>query len=629
MKNPATASGAKDEPDTKIIASSQHQILTSRHREMLEQESGIQPKVIETRGYRTVTTKAELARLGFSTAQQNVPALLIPVYGVTGEVENYQTRSDMPRIDQKRGKPIKYETPTNSHMTLDVHPFAQTKLRDPSTPLFVTEGIKKGDSLVSRDLCAIALIGVWNWRGTNEHGGKTALADWEVIALNGRKVYICFDSDVMVKKQVHQALVRLKAFLESRKAEVLLIYLPHSEGGKKQGVDDFLASGNNVSDLLSYATSKLKRFEVEENDSTLPEIQVNARHLRDITKDTVNALEKKNKPPNLFLRGTALARISSEIKIEILSRDSLKGVLDRVADFVTVRPDGGVTPSRPPSDLAPDIMTLPSLPFPKIEGISTVPLFMSDGSVLYKSGYDSESGLYLHLEGLESLNTNMPVDQALYLLLDDVFADFPFADEGGKAHILCMLLEPFLQRIIANVTPLYLIDAPIRGSGKGLSAEVVVSIVTGKTAPVMTMPSDGTELEKRITSSLLEGSIYLLFDNVITLKSPELAAAITTSIWRGRRLGQSQMLEVPNTSTWVVTGNNIQVSDEIARRIIPIRLDPGIERPEDRVGFKHPDLKSYVLNNRNTLVNACLSLIQAWVNEGMPKDSNALEVSSV
>jgi Domain of unknown function (DUF3854) len=50
-------------------------------------------------------------------------------------------------------------------MALDVHPFCRESLKDPGVPLFVTEGIKKSDALVSRGLCAVALIGVWNWRG--------------------------------------------------------------------------------------------------------------------------------------------------------------------------------------------------------------------------------------------------------------------------------------------------------------------------------------------------------------------------------------------------------------------------------------------------------------------------------
>jgi Domain of unknown function (DUF3854) len=125
-------------------------------------------------------------------------------------------------------------------------------------PLFVTEGIKKGDALVSRGLCAVALLGVWNWRGTNAKGGKIALPEWEDIALNGRKVYIVFDSDVMTKPGVQKALSRLKAFLESRDAKVALVYLPPAEGGEKQGVDDYLAAGHSTDELLARATTELR-----------------------------------------------------------------------------------------------------------------------------------------------------------------------------------------------------------------------------------------------------------------------------------------------------------------------------------------------------------------------------------
>ena len=32
----------------------------------------------------------------------------------------------------------------------------------------------------------MALLGVWNWRGTTGQGGKVALPDFEVVALNDR-----------------------------------------------------------------------------------------------------------------------------------------------------------------------------------------------------------------------------------------------------------------------------------------------------------------------------------------------------------------------------------------------------------------------------------------------------------
>lgn len=188
--------------------------LSEKHLHMLQAESAISPEVIDRRGYRTVTTRAELLRLGFSQAQAQVPALLVPIWGVTGEITLYQVRPDVPRIHY--GKAIKYESPKGSKMALDVHPSVRHMLGDPREPLWITEGVKKGDALVSRGCCAVALLGVWNWRGSNGQGGKVALPDWESIALNGRRIYICFDSDIMTKPGVYQALVRLKAFLERR-----------------------------------------------------------------------------------------------------------------------------------------------------------------------------------------------------------------------------------------------------------------------------------------------------------------------------------------------------------------------------------------------------------------------------
>jgi hypothetical protein len=191
-------------------------ILAQHHKKMLIEESSIDPKVVEARGYSTITKKVNLKNLGFAERQCNPPGLLIAIYSPTGAIVNYQFRPDQPRIG-KDGKPVKYETPSGSRMVLDVHPFARGMLDNPSIPLFITEGIKKGDSLVSRGLCAVALLGVWAWRGRNDDGGLTALAEWDYVALNdGRRVFIVFDSDVMLKPGVHEALRRVKALLESR-----------------------------------------------------------------------------------------------------------------------------------------------------------------------------------------------------------------------------------------------------------------------------------------------------------------------------------------------------------------------------------------------------------------------------
>jgi hypothetical protein len=143
-------------------------------------------------------------------------------------------------------------------MVMDVHSHVRHLLRDPQVPLFITEGIKKGDALASRGCCAIALLGVWNWRGTNSAGGKAALAEWEDVALNDRLAYIGYDSDVMEKSGVGAALARLGEFVRSRGAHPLFIYLPAGSSGEKVGIDDFLAQGHTIDDLVGLATPHLR-----------------------------------------------------------------------------------------------------------------------------------------------------------------------------------------------------------------------------------------------------------------------------------------------------------------------------------------------------------------------------------
>lgn len=76
----------------------------SPSQKILLEESGIPPRLVVGRGYRTVDTKVEPGRLGFSHSQRNVPGLLVPIYGPMGEVVLFQSRPDEPRID-KRGRP--------------------------------------------------------------------------------------------------------------------------------------------------------------------------------------------------------------------------------------------------------------------------------------------------------------------------------------------------------------------------------------------------------------------------------------------------------------------------------------------------------------------------------------------
>jgi len=213
--------------------------------------------VARERGYVSADTKAQLEREGFAPMQRRPPALVIPLWSVTGERAGAQLRPDTPRhLD---GKPAKYETQAGRTMLLDVPPRVRPHLGDPSRPLVITEGPLKADAAVSAGLDCVALLGVWSWRGKNADGGKVALADWELVALDGRTVVVAFDSDAMLNPHVHGALGRLGAFLALRGAHVAYAYLPHGEAGAKVGLDDWLASGNAGADLFDLATPELRK----------------------------------------------------------------------------------------------------------------------------------------------------------------------------------------------------------------------------------------------------------------------------------------------------------------------------------------------------------------------------------
>jgi P4 family phage/plasmid primase-like protien len=222
--------------------------LLEQHQRLLD-ASAINPGIARRRGYFSVANAGALRGLGFSRTQERTPTLLIPLWNVHGLVVCHQARPDYPR--ERDGKPVKYETPNGVRMLLDVHPVAQPHLSDPARPLIVTEGVRKADSAISQGIDASALLGVWNWRGSNPADGRTALADWELVALEGRPVYLAFDSDATAKPQVRAALQRLGRFLESRGAHVHIARLQPARDGGKQGLDDYLAAGGSLDELLA------------------------------------------------------------------------------------------------------------------------------------------------------------------------------------------------------------------------------------------------------------------------------------------------------------------------------------------------------------------------------------------
>jgi Domain of unknown function (DUF3854) len=183
--------------------------LAPHHRGMLHAESEISDSVVAERGYFTAEEEEVLADLGFSGSQVRVPALAIPVRDVTGEIRFYRIRPDDPRPNpDKPGKFNKYEQPPGTPIVLDVPLRSLPHLKDTSRRLWIVEGEKKADALVSQGECAIALLGVWAWKREGY-----PLPDWDCIPMIGREVRVLFDSDSAEKVEVKHALYSLSRFL--------------------------------------------------------------------------------------------------------------------------------------------------------------------------------------------------------------------------------------------------------------------------------------------------------------------------------------------------------------------------------------------------------------------------------
>ena len=369
--------------------------------------------------------------------------------------------------------------------------------------------------------------------------------------------------------------------------------------------------------------------------SGLPEIVVNNRPMREITQDAVAAIQRGNEVgPRFFRFGTGLVRLrhTPGLVSELLSRSGLRGELDRLADFVVI-PRGAAAlaevvgldveprPVPPPLFVVDDLLALPEPDLPRLTRVATVPTFVAaDGEVrlLVEPGYDMNSGILLDLSQLGRVPDLSP-QVALDLLTEELLGDFPFVDDASRAHVMAALFQPFVRDLIDGPTPLLAIDAPTARTGKTLLASCVSTLATGTTAHPMFLPRDDDELDKRIIASLLAGHAVVLIDNVARmLNSPSLSAALTADKYRGRLLGKSTMVELPNRALWVVTGNNLDFSGEILGRSLTCRLDARVEHPGRRGNFRHRHLLGWVKDSRAHLVGALLALVRAWVAAGMP-----------
>ncbi len=326
--------------------------------------------------------------------------------------------------------------------------------------------------------------------------------------------------------------------------------------------------------------------------------------------------------------GTLIRKPVAEPKVREFPKPLLREVFTRTARWereVKAKGEVQTVPAHPPTWAVDAVHARGQWPgMRRLEAVITHPVLLRDGTVLSTNGYHLPSGLLVAMpSGLSVTVPDAPtpadVASAVETLLDPL-TDFPFASPADRAAFLAALLTPLAWFAFDGPAPLFLIEANVRGAGKGLLADVVALTLLGRRFSPTTYTKDKDEMRKRITSLAVEGERMVLLDNLAEVVGGDvLDAALTADRWKDRVLGVNRTYDGPLHVTWFATGNNVQFRADTARRVCPIRLESPHERPELRDDLRYPNLRSHVLANRGRLLTAALTILRAYILAGRPK----------
>lgn len=257
--------------------------------------------------------------------------------------------------------------------------------------------------------------------------------------------------------------------------------------------------------------------------------------------------------------------------------------------------------------------------FPHVIGILTCPTLRRDGSILAKPGYDAPTGIFMQTNvRIRPPETPSRSDAVAALsTLNELLNEFPFVSPEGRSVALSALITPVVGAAIKN-SPLHVIAAPTPGSGKSYLVDLCSVIVSGEPCPIIAAGRTEEETEKRLGAAMLAGYPLLSIDNVNgKLGGDFLCQVVERPTANIRVLGQSSLIQINKNLALFATGNNLRLVGDITRRSILSVIDSEMEQPERR-SFQNDPIEA-VEANRARYIEAILTIVSAYINEGSPR----------
>ncbi|MGA2621555.1 MAG: hypothetical protein ABSF26_28465 [Thermoguttaceae bacterium] len=384
------------------------------------------------------------------------------------------------------------------------------------------------------------------------------------------------------------------------------------------------------------AAEQGNRMRAKKPVKSRPRIDAGNQDLEIVTAQAWEALQASNKPERLFRCGGRPSRIETDDDgapiVRALDPDRMRYEVARAADWFRISKEEEEVPASPPKDVVRDVLAQPDMPLPVLIRIVEAPIYAADGTLQTSPGYHRTGRIYyapaigLVVPDISAEPTPNEISTARQLVCEELLGDFPITSESELAHAVALFLLPFAREIIGNgATPIHLVEKPSPGTGATLMVDCLAYPAIGRPVAAMTEGRDEEEWRKRLTSKFRMCATYIFIDNLgRRLDSPTVSAAVTAPSWEDRILGHSEIIRVPVRCVWVASGNNPSVSNEISRRTIRIRLDAKTDQPWLREGFRIPNLRAWVKDNRGRLIWAALTMIRAWLVAGRPAGSRTL-----
>lgn len=252
----------------------------------------------------------------------------------------------------------------------------------------------------------------------------------------------------------------------------------------------------------------------------------------------------------------------------------------------------------------------------KLRGIIHAPTLRHDGSLLSKSGYDSETQLFFdNPKGLlfpSSLPpaTHEEAEKAL-AKLKFVLKEFNFESEVDCSVAISIMLATLIRKLL-DTAPALAATGPDVNTGKSFLSDLITIYGTGQLAHPITFSGDHQEERKLLLGALMEGMPVIVFDNVdCQLRSAALSTGLTQKVFKGRLLNSNSLPKAPTDVTIIFNGINLRANKDISRRSLPCVLKTAQETFE-------LNACRYVADNRSELVMAGLTIMASYRAAGCP-----------